>query len=151
MRRSLLKEGLYKKEESMKKLMFIILILLTFTGCSSTSKKTKEYSRHHILRGQASWYGKDYHGRLTASGEKYNVRKYTAAHKTLPFGTIVRVTNINSNKSVKVKINDRGPFIKGRVIDLSPKAFKKIAPIDKGIVPVKIDILDDSNTFRYKH
>ncbi|MFC1518085.1 septal ring lytic transglycosylase RlpA family protein [Pseudomonadota bacterium] len=125
------------------------------TGCSSRvpidASKTTQYSTSHALVGQASWYGSKFHGRLTASGEKYNMRAYTAAHKTLPFGTIVRVTNTGNNKSIDVKINDRGPFVKGRVIDLSQKAFQQIASVDQGIVAIKIDILDDSNTFRYKH
>ncbi len=142
----------------MKKLnlLIIILVAVIFTGCSSTStkttnSKTAQYSRSHALAGQASWYGRNYHGKLTASGEKYNMRKLTAAHKTLPFGTIVRVTNTTNNKSVDVKINDRGPFVAGRVIDLSPKAFNKIGNTDQGVIPVRIEILDDSNTFRYKH
>lgn len=79
------------------------------------------------------------------------MRAYTAAHKTLPFGMLVRVTNTANNKYVDVKINDRGPFVKGRVIDLSQKAFEKIGNINQGVVPVKIEILDDRNTFRYKH
>ncbi|GMQ49504.1 hypothetical protein VB10N_45030 [Vibrio sp. 10N] len=101
--------------------------------------------------GQASWYGNKYHGKRTASGERYNMRAYTAAHKTLPFGTIVRVTNTANGKTVDVKINDRGPFVKGRVIDLSRKSFGQIGNINQGTVPVKIDVIDDSNTFRYKH
>lgn len=125
------------------------------TGCSSTlttgSPKTITYSKSHDLVGQASWYGKRFHGKLTASGEKYNMRAYTAAHKTLPFGTVVRVVNTANNKSVDVKINDRGPFLRGRVIDLSQKAFEQIGNTSKGVVPVRIEILDDSNTFRYKH
>ncbi|MFS1440167.1 septal ring lytic transglycosylase RlpA family protein [Shewanella sp. 10N.286.48.A6] len=137
------------------KLMFSVLLLAMATGCSSRvpidSAKTTQYSTSHVLAGQASWYGSKFHGRLTASGEKYNMRAYTAAHKALPFGTIVRVTNTGNNKSIDVKINDRGPFVKGRVIDLSQKAFQQIASSDQGIVAIKIDILDDSNTFRYKH
>lgn len=147
-------KGLIKK---MKKFNFIftLLALVFLAGCSSTpitdSAKTSQYSQSHSLTGQASWYGSKYHGKLTASGEKYNMRAYTAAHKTLPFGTIVRVTNTNNNKTVDVKINDRGPFVKGRVIDLSQKAFEKVGATNKGIVTVKIEILDDSKTFRYKH
>ena len=123
----------------------------TSTHSSTSTKKTNKYSKKHTMAGKASWYGKNFHGRLTASGERYNIEKYTAAHKTLPFGSIVRVTNISTNKSVDVKINDRGPFVKGRVIDLSPKAFNRIAHINEGVIPVRIQILDDSNTFRYKH
>ncbi|GAB7218320.1 septal ring lytic transglycosylase RlpA family protein [Vibrio comitans] len=141
----------------MKKLLIIlpILLALTLSGCSSASSsdsaKTRQYASNHDLNGQASWYGNAYHGKLTASGETYNMRAYTAAHKTLPFGTIVRVTNTSNNKSVDVKINDRGPYVKGRVIDLSLVAFNKIGDSSKGLAPIKIDILDDSNTFRYKH
>ncbi|MFA0501582.1 septal ring lytic transglycosylase RlpA family protein, partial [Vibrio sp. 10N.222.46.A1] len=105
----------------------------------------------HALVGKASWYGDKFHGKLTASGETYNMNAYTAAHKTLPFGTIVRVTNTDNGKSVDVKINDRGPYVKGRVIDLSHKAFAQIGNVKQGTVPVKIEIVDDSNTFRYKH
>ncbi|QUM85395.1 MULTISPECIES: septal ring lytic transglycosylase RlpA family protein [unclassified Moritella] len=143
----------------MKKLSFIftMLVLSILTACTSTSTstsaspKTIAYSRSHDLVGQASWYGKRFHGKLTASGEKYNMRAYTAAHKTLPFGTVVRVINTANSKSVDVKINDRGPFVRGRVIDLSQKAFEKIGSTNQGVVPVRIEILDDSHTFRYKH
>ncbi|MFT7682432.1 MAG: rare lipoprotein A [Moritella dasanensis] len=141
----------------MKKLslIFTICVLAMLTGCSSTlatgSPKTIAYSKSHELVGQASWYGQRFHGKLTASGETYNMRAYTAAHKTLPFGTVVRVVNTTNNKSVDVKINDRGPFVSGRIIDLSQKAFEQIGNTSKGVVPVRIEILDDSNTFRYKH
>lgn len=89
---------------------------MILAGCTSTSavgsSKTKDYAKSHALAGIASWYGDKFHGRLTASGETYNMNAYTAAHKTLPFGTIVRVTNTTNNKSVDVKINDRGPYVK---------------------------------------
>ena len=133
----------------MKKL-FLIFMIIAVTGCSNSRKLTKKYEKSHQLRGYASWYGKEFHKKLTASGEKYNIRRYTAAHKTLKFGTLVKVVNLKNGNSVKVKINDRGPFVAGRVIDLSPKAFKQLAPLDTGIVPVKILILDDDHTFRYK-
>jgi rare lipoprotein A len=136
-------------------IIFTALIFMILAGCTSTSavggSKTKDYAKSHALSGQASWYGDKFHGKLTASGETYNKNAYTAAHKTLPFGTIVRVTNTANNKSVDVKINDRGPYVKGRVIDLSHKAFSQIGDVKKGVAPVKIEIIDDSNTFRYKH
>lgn len=96
--------------------------------------------------GLASYYADKFHGRKTASGETFNQTKLTAAHKTLPFGTIVKVTNLENNKSVKVRINDRGPFVDGRVIDLSKKAAKKLKLIHKGIVPVKLKILKKPGT-----
>lgn len=76
--------------------------------------------------GKATWYGGKFHGRKTASGERFDTHKLTAAHKTLPFGTIVRVTNLNNNRSVDVRVNDRGPFAPGCVIDLSKAAAEKI-------------------------
>lgn len=76
--------------------------------------------------GVASWYGNKFHGRRTASGERYNMHAYTAAHKNLPFGTILRVTNLDNDKSVLVRINDRGPYIRGRIIDLSRAAAQEI-------------------------
>jgi len=91
--------------------------------------------------GLASWYGGKFHGRLTASGEVFDTNSFTAAHKTLPFGTIVRVTNLGNGKSVVVRINDRGPFIKGRIIDLSRAAANAIGMIGTGVARVKLDIL----------
>jgi rare lipoprotein A len=136
-------------------LIFIAIILNLLVGCSSTSathtEKTISYAKSHELVGKASWYSKKFHGKRTASGERYDKRAYTAAHKSLPFGAIVRVTNTANAKTVDVKINDRGPFVKGRVIDLSQKAFEQIGNIKEGVAPIKIEIIDDSNTFRYKH
>jgi len=86
----------------------------------------------------ASYYGGKYIGRPTASGEIFVADKLTAAHKTLPFGTMVKVTNLSNNKSVIVRINDRGPFVKGRIIDLSELAAKKIDMMQQGIVKVTI-------------
>jgi rare lipoprotein A len=92
-------------------------------------------------RGTASYYAKRFHNRKTASGERFNNRAMTAAHKTLPFGTEVFVKNINNGKSVKVRINDRGPFVKGRVIDLTRAAFSQIASLDDGLAKVEIRIV----------
>lgn len=87
----------------------------------------------------ASYYG-NRAGR-TASGEKLDPKAFTAAHRTLPFGTIVRVTALKSSRSVDVRINDRGPFIRGRVIDLSPAAFARIAPLSRGVVRVRLEVI----------
>ena len=78
------------------------------------------------------------HGPSTASGERYNMHAFTAAHKKLPFGTVVMVTNLKNNKSVKVRINDRGPFIKGRIIDLSNAAAKKVDLLNAGVAKEKL-------------
>lgn len=93
------------------------------------------------ISGTASWYGGKFHGRKTANGERYNQNGLTAAHKTLPFGTKVRVTNRNNGKSVVVRINDRGPYVGKRVIDLSRGAAQAVGLTASGVAPVKLDIL----------
>lgn len=90
----------------------------------------------------ASWYGKKYHGRPTASGEIFDMYKLTAAHQKLPLGTRVKVTNLKNRKTVVVKVNDRGPFRKGRILDLSYGAAGKIGMLEDGVVKVKIEIID---------
>jgi len=93
------------------------------------------------FRGNASWYGPDFHGKLTSNGETYNMHDMTAAHKTLPMNTIVKVTNLRNGLTTVVRINDRGPFIATRIIDLSNKAAHKINMVGKGTAPVKLEIL----------
>ena len=101
-------------------------------------------SKSHHQQGKASWYGGAFHGRLTANGERYDIGKLTAAHKKLPFGTQVLVTNTHTQKSVVVKINDRGPFVDERIIDLSPAAFKQIGSLGKGVMSVKLTVLSEN-------
>ncbi|MCB2203400.1 septal ring lytic transglycosylase RlpA family protein [bacterium] len=93
--------------------------------------------------GQASYYGKKFHGRKTANGERFNMWALTAAHKTIPFGSHVRVTNLDNGKSIDVRINDYGPFRKGRIIDLSRGAAAKIGMIKTGTARVKLEVLGD--------
>ena len=95
-----------------------------------------------IVLGKASWYGPKFHGRTTASGEPFDMHGLTAAHRTLPFGTRVRVTNEANGKTVVVRINDRGPFVGKRVIDLSRKAAQVIGLVKTGVGRVKIEVLD---------
>ena len=92
-------------------------------------------------QGIASWYGRPYHGRITSNGERYDMNKISAAHKRLPFDTWVRVRNLNNKKTVDVRINDRGPFVKGRIIDLSRAAAKKIEMIGPGTARVRIEVV----------
>ena len=94
------------------------------------------------LEGIASYYADEFHGRKTSSGEEYDMHALTAAHRTLPFDTRVRVTNLENRKSVVVRINDRGPFKDNRIIDLSLEAAKQIGLIAEGTAPVKIEILE---------
>ena len=91
--------------------------------------------------GNASWYGNGFHGRKTASGERYNMNALTAAHRTLPLGTMVRVTNTRNGKSVNVRVNDRGPFHGNRVLDLSRAAASQLGFIHSGTAPVRIEIV----------
>lgn len=94
------------------------------------------------VSGMASWYGPGFHGRRSASGERYNQNELTAAHRSLPFGTSVQVTNLNNGRSVVVRINDRGPYARGRVIDLSAAAARVLGMVQTGVAPVRLDILD---------
>jgi len=91
--------------------------------------------------GIASWYGPNFHGKLTSNGEKYNMYAMTAAHKTLPMNTMLRVTNLKNNKNIVVRINDRGPFVKSRIIDLSKEAASRIDMIREGTAPVRIEVI----------
>lgn len=91
--------------------------------------------------GVASWYGHPYHGRAAASGETYDMEQLTAAHRTLPFGTLVRVVNLENSKSVDVRINDRGPFVDDRIIDLSHAAARSIDLIGPGTARVRVEVL----------
>jgi rare lipoprotein A len=91
--------------------------------------------------GSASWYGEPFHGRRASNGEIYDMYKLTAAHRTLPFETILRVTNLNNGKSTTVRITDRGPFVGNRIIDLSKAAAQEIESIGSGVVPVRIEVL----------
>jgi rare lipoprotein A len=117
--------------------LIFICTISVIGGCAFGSK-----SDVYEEKGIASWYGKDFHGKTTSSGERYDMFKYTAAHKTLPLGTKVKVTNLSNGKSVRVKINDRGPFVEGRIIDLSYVAALQIGIVKTGTAKVKIRVLD---------
>lgn len=104
-----------------------------------------------IQKGQASWYGSQYHGKKTSSGELYNKNKMTAAHKTLPFGTKVKVTNLENNESVIVRINDRGPFVGDRIIDVSEVAAQELEFHDAGIGNVKVEVLEMPDDYNPKN
>ncbi len=97
--------------------------------------------QNYVQKGIASWYGEKFHGRKTACGEIYNMHAMTAAHKTLPLQTWVKVQNLENNKEITVRINDRGPFVKGRIIDLSFTGAKKLGITEKGTAFVKITVL----------
>lgn len=112
--------------------------LALLTGCSTFGGGGSGASES----GKASYYGDRHHGQKTASGERFNQNALTAAHRSLPFGTRVRVTNLNNERSVVVRINDRGPFVRGRVIDVSRAAAERLDMLRAGVVPVRIETLD---------
>jgi rare lipoprotein A len=97
------------------------------------------------LEGIASYYADEYHGRQTSNGETYNMNDLTAAHRTFPFGTMVRVTNLENKRSVVVRINDRGPFVEGRIIDLSLGAAKELDIVGSGTARVRLEVLEWGN------
>jgi len=113
------------------------LAILAIFPLSSVASSDRSQS----LQGVASYYGGKFHGRKTASGERFNKWAMTAAHKTRPLGTKVRVTNLRNGESVEVKINDRGPYIKGRVIDLSRGAAEEIGMVHAGTAKVKVEVI----------
>jgi len=96
--------------------------------------------------GLASYYGARFHGKLTASGEVFNQEKFTAAHRTLPWGSRLKVINLANGKSVEVRINDRGPFTKGRIIDVSLAAARALGMLRSGVTTVRIESLSDPET-----
>ncbi|MFT5684118.1 MAG: rare lipoprotein A [Myxococcota bacterium] len=111
--------------------MKLIVLLMFVVGCAKKPVQT----------GKASWYGPGFRGNATASGETFRPRKRTAAHKTLPFGTVVKVTRTDTGESVRVVINDRGPYAAGRVIDLSRRAARRIDMINDGVAQVELKVV----------
>jgi rare lipoprotein A len=111
-------------------------------GCSSHQPKADLDRPGYTETGKASFYADKHQLKKTASGEIYDHNLSTAAHRTLPFGAKVKVTNIENGKSVIVKINDRGPFVKGRIIDLSRSAFNSIANRSSGVIEVQIELIN---------
>jgi len=115
-------------------IILVIILSLFFPLSSDSLEKYPQY-------GNASWYGGKFHGRKTANGEHFNKHSFTGAHKKLPFGTIIRVTNLRNGKEVYIRVNDRGPFVKGRIVDLSHAAAKAISFNGRGVIRVKVEII----------
>ena len=122
------------------KIIFLINILM-LTACSSIQPNKNKNWLGYIQTGIASYYADKHQNQKTASGERYRHKLKTAAHKTLPLGVNVKVTNLKNSKSVVVKVNDRGPFVKGRIIDLSKSAFKAISQPNDGLLNVRIEVV----------
>lgn len=138
-------------------LLGLVALAVYMVGCSAAARFTSEgpspagtgspaptrFSGTVLLteEGIASYYSTGFNGKLTASGEVFNKNAFTAAHREFPFGTILRVTNLNNNESVEVTVNDRGPFKKGRIIDLSEAAARAIGMIQTGTAEVRLEVL----------
>ena len=151
----------------------IIVLIIYFTlasGCANSpryrtgpvkSRTTKQKppalktvskgNYRRVITGVSSFYAEDFHGKLTANGEIYDMYGLTAAHKTLPLNTIVRVTNLDNNKSLILRINDRGPYVKGRILDCSYGAAKKLGFINNGTTKVKIEVIELGDNKYMKH
>jgi rare lipoprotein A (peptidoglycan hydrolase) len=114
-----------------------------YVNSKGMSRKQIENIKNHprVQIGIASYYGKKFHKKLTANGETFNMYKVSAAHKTYPLGTKVKVTNLENGKSIKLFINDRGPYAKGRILDLSYKAARKLDFVNQGTTKVRIDVI----------
>jgi rare lipoprotein A len=122
-----------------RKCFILTVIIFLFIG---VSQPTFAQSNDKTQIGSASWYGSKYHGRKTSSGERYNKNDMTAAHKTLPFGTKVKVTNPANNESVVLRINDRGPFVGNRIIDVSEAAARKLDIHASGVAKVEVEVIE---------
>lgn len=150
-----------------RRLAVLVGLCLAITGCATGGGTTRpdaggpraalpparipppptvppEPERPRVQTGIASWYGRPHHGRRTASGEVFDMHAMTAAHRSLPLGTRVRVTNVENGRSVVVRINDRGPFVDGRVIDVSRAAALALGAIGNGVFPVRLEVLEEA-------
>lgn len=119
----------------------VVACSILMVGCTNVQTKNGNDWVGYTENGKASYYADKHQSRKTANGEIYNHSLNTAAHKTLPFGAKVKVTNLENRKSVVVKINDRGPFVKGRVIDLSKSSFNSIASTSSGVIEVQLEVI----------
>jgi rare lipoprotein A len=127
-----------------------LILAGVLAGCGAARSTARPPAADDLLRpvqtGRASWYGRAHHGRRTASGETYDMNRLTAAHPALPMGTHLLVTNLRNGRSVVVRVNDRGPTVDGRVLDLSHAAARELGALAAGVVPVRIRVLSGPPT-----
>lgn len=125
---------------------WVLAVMALAAGCTPLpvykSKGETPVKVSDTFYGQASFYGQEFQGKPTANGERFDMYKLTAAHRTLPFGTKLRVTNLSNGQRVVVRINDRGPFVHGRVIDLSFAAARELAMLESGTTKVKMEVIE---------
>ncbi|NOY84683.1 MAG: septal ring lytic transglycosylase RlpA family protein [Nitrospirae bacterium] len=121
--------------------LVLLAVFLIFLSACTVPLKKHSFHLGYSETGLASWYGKDFHGRPTASGEIYDMFEVTAAHKSLPLGTLLHVRDLDTGKSIKVKVNDRGPFVRKRILDLSYGAAKALGIVGTGIAKIELKII----------
>ena len=121
----------------------LIVFLLSLGGCSWIPKGESDLDVGIKERGMASWYGVPFHGRLAANGEVFDMEAMTAAHRTLPLGSMVRVVNLLNGKHVRVRINDRGPYVNGRILDLSHAAAAHLGMVEGGLSVIQLEVVGD--------
>jgi rare lipoprotein A len=127
----------------------LIIVFFLITACAqrvvyerrTPPPERKEIKKGEVQYGVGSWYGADFHGRATSSGQIYDMYQLTCAHQTLPLGTMVMVTNLENGKSLELKVNDRGPFVKGRIIDVSYAAARMLGMWERGTASVKVEVI----------
>lgn len=122
-------------------ILILSLLVLLLSSCATPRFRSRAWEGVSGEEGLASWYGHPYHGRRTSSGEIYDMYQLTAAHRKIPFGSWVEVTNLNNGRSLTVRINDRGPFVDGRIIDLSYASAALLGVVGPGVVPVRVRLV----------
>jgi len=127
----------------MKTWSMLLVCGLTLGGCTVLPKGQADLDVGSKELGMASWYGEDFHGWVTANGEIYDMEALTAAHRTLPLGTWLRVTNVENGRQVRVRINDRGPYLNGRVVDLSLAAARELEMVESGVAAVHLEVVSE--------
>jgi rare lipoprotein A len=128
------------------KRIVLLAVMASITGCTGSLVATEADPNTRVEEGLASYYADAYHGRQTASGEIYDMHARTAAHPTLPFNTWVRVTNLDNQRSVDLRINDRGPFVPGRILDVSLRGAQDLDFVAAGLAPVRVEVLTGKTT-----
>lgn len=124
-----------------KSILFAAGLALALGACSCLPKGVADLDVGVKERGIASWYGDDFHGWVTASGDLYDMHALTGAHRTLPLGTVVRVTNVVNGRHVMVRINDRGPYVNGRILDLSLASARRLGMVEDGVAAVHLEVI----------
>ena len=137
----MMKNGLAQSWAGFRALLLLFVIAPVLIAPADVRPNDLDLPAMHSWEATCSWYGPRFHGRLTANGEIYDMYALTAAHTTLPLGSVVRVTNPRSGRSKVVRINDRGPYIEGREIDLSFQVARELGLVEKGVARVKIELL----------